>query len=59
VRCKACDAQFTPNWNEEHGEFEDLCEVCLPVALDAAEGMNYTESESNYRIPAKRILPDE
>lgn len=44
ARCKACNAQFYPRWNEALGQFEELCNVCLPIAEGAARDA-YTEEE--------------
>ena len=33
ARCKACDKMFYPVWHDDRKEFEELCWVCLPLAL--------------------------
>ena len=33
ARCKACDQPFYPQWNYKHRQFEELCWICLPMAL--------------------------
>lgn len=33
LHCKACDRLFAPVWHEDRQAFEELCWVCLPLAL--------------------------
>jgi hypothetical protein len=33
LHCKACDRLFSPVWHKDRGCFEELCWICLPLAL--------------------------
>ena len=33
LRCAACDTLFRAQWHQDTKRFEELCYICLPLAL--------------------------
>lgn len=55
LHCKACDSLHAPVWDEDRGEFEELCGTCLTIAL----GTVYADSADVWLSDYEQYLQDE
>lgn len=57
MRCKACNSPHTPQWIERFKKFEDLCPICLDIALEAAKPQKSQITPSSPSVDPKAPDP--
>ena len=57
MRCKACNAPHTPQWIDKLKKFEDLCFICLEIAMEAAKPQKQAITPRHQEVDPKAPDP--